>query len=79
MMEKGVPVKLIMEHSGHLMESGISSYERSTPLQTAAVSRALTDITNSSIPTTVVDTSYVSHGVKTSAPVNTDNKKPDPC
>ena len=27
MMEKGVPAKLIMERSGHLTESGLSSYE----------------------------------------------------
>ena len=59
MMEKGVPAKLIMERSGHLTESGLSSYERSTRLQTAALSRTLTDITNSSIPkadSTVVET-----------------------
>ena len=72
-----MPAKLIMERSGHLTESGLSSYERSNPLQTAALSRALTDITNSSIPkedSIVVETSYVSREGKISVPVVKENK-----
>ena len=46
-MEKGTATKLIMERSGHQSEGGLSSYERSTPVQQLALSRALTDITNS--------------------------------
>ena len=75
-MEKGVLAKLIMECSGHLTESGLSSYEQSTPLQTTTLSRGLTDITSSSIPkagSTVVETSYVSREGKISVPMVIEN------
>lgn len=48
LMEKSLPSKLIMERSGHLSESGLSSYERNTAQQKVALARVLTDITTSS-------------------------------
>ncbi len=77
LMEKGTPAKLIMERSGHLTESGLSSYERSTPVQRVALTRALTDITNSSTSeanSTAVKASYVSPEGKIPVPVLKEEK-----
>ena len=68
MMEKSVPAKLIMEHSGHLSGSGLSSYERSTPLHRAAMSRFLIDITTSKSNSAVMEASYLSCEEKTLVP-----------
>ena len=73
MMEKSVPAKMIMERSGHLTESGLSPYERSTPLQSMSLCRALTDITNASeVSSTVAETPVFCHEGEVPVPVGED-------